>query len=186
MKNISSNEYLRESLLLLVRLCGVDMVKTALKDVEAATAPEQQTEPRGTEPRRAELRGTERRATTPRGREPRGTEHRATIPRAISLLEETDRTKYDLLKSFFTCIDSGTILPEAEDIRRFVELLGIKQLPGKSRRDLIPKLANVLAELPLVRLEQLIAKAGDISENKRREGYSLLTDKLLENVKVAS
>lgn len=40
--------------------------------------------------------------------------------------------------------------------------------------------------LSLVELRELIPKAEEISEKKRREGYSVLTDKLLENVKTVS
>jgi len=164
-KSITADEYLHESLVLLVRLCGVAAVKAALKDIEAPVTtegPKTQTVP---------------------DRRPAG---HATVPRAVAVLEETDKPKHALLKSFFERIDSGTVLPAADDIRLFVELLGIKHMSGRARRDLIPKLAQSLVELPLAKLEELLPKADDISAAKRRNGYSVLTDKLLENVKAAS
>ena len=51
--------------------------------------------------------------------------------------------------------------------------------PGKSRKDLLPKLIRFLMEQPIERLQVHINSAPTVSEEQRQQGFSVLTDKLL-------
>ena len=94
-------------------------------------------------------------------------------------IREVHPEKYRLLSEFHLRLKARDILPEAQDIRYFAQIIGIKGISGKSREDLIPKLIRFLSELPLEKLRTNIASAANISEKQRQLGFSVLTDKLL-------
>ncbi|MGA2263519.1 MAG: hypothetical protein ABSH28_19050 [Acidobacteriota bacterium] len=71
------------------------------------------------------------------------------------------------------------ILPESQDIRHFAQIIGLKDIGGKSRKALIPKLMRFLIDQPVERLTIGIESANNISEQQRQMGFSVLTDKLL-------
>ena len=71
-------------------------------------------------------------------------------------------------------------MPESQDIRHFVQLIGLKEIAGKSRKDMIATLMRFLVEQPTERLQFDIDKAANVSEQQRQRGFSVLTDKLLE------
>jgi len=105
-----------------------------------------------------------------------------TSPTMIDMLEltrETDQEKYRLLSNFYDRLKKQSVLPEAQDIRHFAQLIGLKKIEGKSRKELIPKLMVFLLDIPLERLGSNIQSADAISDQQRQKGFSVLTDKLL-------
>jgi hypothetical protein len=168
LKRMRLDEYVREALVLLVRLCGIDAVRDALSEIE-----------RPHDPSDTALQGKGREATGG----PTPNAPRSWVPRAIVPLEQAEPQKFEMLKSFFTMVESGDLLPEAEDVRRFAENLGLKELRGSKRRELISKLGDPMSALSIERIQQLVGQAKGISANERRKGYSILTDKLLEGVR---
>ena len=98
---------------------------------------------------------------------------------ALALLRERDDTKYRLLEEFYFRLKRGTVLPDSQDIRYFAQLAGIKSVEGKSRKDVIPRLMNQLMDVPIERLSSAIREAEGISEQQRKRGFSVLTDKLI-------
>jgi hypothetical protein len=97
----------------------------------------------------------------------------------LESIRESAPEKYYLLTDFLGRLKNRDILPESQDIRHFAQLVGLKEISGKSRRDMIPKLMRFLLEQPIERLRVDIQSAGDISEQQRRRGFSVLTDKLI-------
>jgi hypothetical protein len=83
------------------------------------------------------------------------------------------------LSNFYDRLKKQSVLPEAQDVRHFAQLIGLKRIEGKSRRDLIPRLMEFLVEVPLERLGPNIKSADTISDQQRQRGFSVLTDKLL-------
>jgi hypothetical protein len=84
-----------------------------------------------------------------------------------------------LLVPFRQSLAERELLPSSEDLRRFAELAGLKELRGKDRRTLLSRLLAHLATLSPRFLEELLPRAATISERERREGYSVLTEKLV-------
>lgn len=101
------------------------------------------------------------------------------ITSALELLRQKDEETYRLLNDFYSAIKEQRVLPESQDIRQFAYLIGLKEITGKSRKDMTPKLIRFLCDLPIERLQAEIKKAANISEQERQRGYSILTDKLL-------
>jgi hypothetical protein len=110
-----------------------------------------------------------------------GPQNQAT-PGILTLLEglrQKDPEKHHLLSDFYARLKSRTVLPESQDIRQFAQLIGLKEIVGKSRKDMIPRLMRMLLERPSERLRGDIEGAASVSEHQRKQGYSLLTDKIL-------
>lgn len=108
--------------------------------------------------------------------------HQPNPPSVTSTLEqlrEKDEEKYRLLSDFYTHLKDRRVLPESHDIRHFAQLIGLKAIGGKSRRDMIPRLMRFLLELPTERLRVDLETAANVSERQRQQGFSVLTDKLL-------
>jgi hypothetical protein len=157
MKRSSRDEYLDQTLRALVAFFGVEAVKHGIAVIERIEAG----------PKRPP---SDRPAST------------GGLPKVIAALSGSDPARFDLLRPFFERIVAGEVLPQSEDIRRFAELLRVKEpFPGKSRRDLISHLAGSLLKVPVDELRTLIHQADSIREEQRRKGYSLLTDHLLRN-----
>ena len=103
-------------------------------------------------------------------------------PSIVSLLDQLrsqDEIKHRLLSDFFSQLTSKKALPESQDIRYFAQLIGIKDIAGKSRKAMVPKLMRFMIELPIERLRVDIERAASVSEQQRRRGYSVLTDMIL-------
>jgi hypothetical protein len=109
------------------------------------------------------------------------THKRSTTPVtiALALLRERDASKYHLLEDFYFRLRRNTVLPDSQDIRYFAQLVGIKSIEGKSRKDIIPRLMNQLLDIPIERLTSAIKEAEGISDKQRQRGFSVLTDKLI-------
>lgn len=101
------------------------------------------------------------------------------ITDTIERFRQTDEEKFYLLKTFYMNLKDATVLPESQDIRQFAQDIGLKEIAGKSRKDLIPKLMRFLSERATERLRSEINKAANVSEHQRQQGFSILTDKLL-------
>ncbi len=165
MKQITAENYLAEALMALVRFYGIDRIKQELdaisKQGEQFPAPTNRQD----------------RIDTARSPKPKP------LPKVVIEISEREPEKGKLLENFFQKIISAILLPEAEDVRRFADLVGIKKLKGKSRNELITKLANELVPLDMRSLENLLPQADGISSAQRREGYSILTDTLMQSTK---
>ena len=92
-----------------------------------------------------------------------------------------DDAKYHLLREFYTHLRDRKVLAESQDIRLFAQLLGQKEIGGKSRKEMIPRLMRLLIDRPMDRLQIEIKHAENISEQQRQQGFSVLTDKLLRD-----
>ncbi|MEK6407627.1 MAG: hypothetical protein AABN34_11745 [Acidobacteriota bacterium] len=102
-----------------------------------------------------------------------------TVTSMLEQLRQEDDEKHRLLVGFYTQLKDRTVLPESQDIRHFAQLIGLKEISGKSRKDMIPPLMRFLLEQPKERLQIDIDTAANVSEQQRQKGFSVLTDKLL-------
>lgn len=103
-------------------------------------------------------------------------------PSITSTLEEirkSDEQKYRQLTDFYTQLKDRKVLPESQDIRHFTHVIGLKEIDGKSCKELIPRLMRFLFEHSKEQLQVDVEAAASISEQQRQQGYSVLTDKLL-------
>ena len=62
---------------------------------------------------------------------------------------------------------------------QFAQIIGQKDIDGKSRKDMLPRLMCFLLEKPTERLKVDIEAAANVSEQQRKQGFSVLADKLL-------
>jgi hypothetical protein len=154
------SSFLEEEVGLLVQHFGVDRVRTALAKVSNGTvqAPERRSRPRSAESNR---------------------QANPSVTTTLDQLRQTDEEKHRLLSGFYIQLKDKKVLPESQDIRHFAQLIGLKEIDGKSRKDMIPRLMRFLIEQPTERLRVEIVQAADISEQQRQQGFSVLTDKLL-------
>ncbi len=102
-----------------------------------------------------------------------------TVTSMLERLRQEDEEKYRLLTCFYTQFKDKAVLAEAQDIRHFAQLIGLKEISGKSRKDMVPKLMRFLLEQPTDRLQVDIKMAANVSEQQRQKGFSVITDKLL-------
>jgi hypothetical protein len=102
-----------------------------------------------------------------------------TVANDLEVIRDRAPDKYRLLREFLGRLKDRQILPESQDIRHFAQLVGLKDIRGKSRRDMIPKLMRFLLEQPVERLRVDLQSAESISEQQRQRGFSVLTDKLI-------
>lgn len=101
------------------------------------------------------------------------------ISNALGSIRDAEPQKYDLLSDFLVRLRARQILPEAEDIRYFAQSLGLKEIRGKSRKDMIPTLMRFLIDRDTDTLRVDIQHAATISQQERSQGFSVLTDKLV-------
>ncbi|MBI3831835.1 MAG: hypothetical protein HY291_20100 [Planctomycetes bacterium] len=104
---------------------------------------------------------------------------RPTVAAALELIREREPEKHRLLSEFYSRLKDRKTLPESQDIRHFSQLVGLKILDGKSRKDMILPLMFFLVDQPIERLSIDLKSADNISERQRQLGYSVLTDKLV-------
>jgi hypothetical protein len=160
MRRSSKSAFLEEEIGILVRHFGLEAVRAALVKVT--------------------LGGIEEAPKPSRGIPPRDQHSfRPTVADMLESIRESDPNKYRLLHEFLGHLRDRTILPESQDIRYFVQLIGLKDIEGKSRREMLPGLLRYLMTLPMERLQAGIQQADSISEQQRQRGFSVLTDKLL-------
>jgi hypothetical protein len=104
---------------------------------------------------------------------------RPSVANRLESLHRSDPEKHRMLSEFLDQLKERMILPESQDIRHFAQIIGLKHVTGKSRKEMIPPLMRFLLEQPNERLRTDLRKANNISEQQRQKGFSLLTDKLL-------
>jgi len=151
---------LSEEIDLLVRHFGIQRVRAAVA--------------------KASIAGEEKPSVATRKNTSRGKESiRANGTNIIESIREPDPEKYHLLSEFFLRLKARRILPESQDIRYFAQKVGLKQISGKSREDMVTKLMGFLMEQPIEKLRLDIESASGISEHQRQMGFSVLTEKLL-------
>ncbi len=168
MSHSSKSLLLADEIDLLVRHFGIDRVRAALAKVSLAKASIEDDE---------NLRVATRK-DAPRRQKP----IRANGAKALESIREIDPEKHRLLSGFLLRLNDRRVLPESQDIRLFAQMIGLKEISGKSRKDMIPKLMRFLVKQPVERLRNGIEGATNISEQQRRMGFSVLTDKLLGKV----
>jgi hypothetical protein len=161
MSTSSRNSLLTEQISVLVRHFGIERVRKAVAKVPHEDGEEL---PRPARKNGARSQGRIR---------PNG------ISNAIESIRETHPEKHRLLSEFITRLKGRQVLPESQDIRQFAQIIGLKEIGGKSREDMLPKLIRFLADRPIDQLRTDIEDAGNISERQRQMGFSVLTEKLL-------
>ncbi len=159
MSRLSKSLLLEEQIDLLVKHFGLKRVRAALARIISIEGDEQL-------PTRNSLPPSQR-------------PMRTNVADGLESIRESAPEKYLLLTDFLSRLKNRHILPESQDIRHFAQLVGLKEISGKSRKDMIPKLMRFLLEQPVERLRIDIQGAGDISEQQRQRGFSVLTDKLI-------
>ena len=97
----------------------------------------------------------------------------------LEQLRQKEQEKHRLLTAFFKRLKDKVVLRESQDIRQFAQIIGLKDINRKSRRDMLPKLMRFLLEQPTERLKVDIEAAAHVSEEQRTQGFSVLADKLL-------
>lgn len=160
MSHSTKSSFLEEAIGLLVQHFGVKRVRATLAKVTIGSGEEPKKPPR---------------KSVSRGRKPT----RPTVANALKLIRESDPEKHRLLSEFHSNLKDHRVLPESEDIRHFAQLIGLKEIKGKSRKDMIPTLMRFLLEQPTDQLLIDLRSADNISEQQRQQGLSILTDKLL-------
>lgn len=163
MSHKSRSSYLENTVELLVEHFGISRVRSALAKVSNGAAA----------------------ASEARSQERAGKPKNPVVPSITMLLEElraTDSEKFHMLADFYSRVKNKAVLPESQDIRHFAQIIGLKEITGKSRKDMIPKLMRVLLERPNERLRHDIEAAGSVSEQQRKQGFSVLTDKMLSGM----
>jgi hypothetical protein len=160
MSRKSTSMYVEDTVGLLVEHFGVGRVRAALAKVSHGSV-----EAFGVQPRR-------------QGNKP--DQHvNPSFPTILEQLRHVDSEKHRLIADFYMRLKEKAVLPESQDIRYYAQLVGIKDIAGKSRKDMIPKLMRFLLERPSDRLRADIERAANISEQQRKQGFSVLTDKIL-------
>lgn len=160
MKRKLASSLLEDAVALLVQHFGVNQVRASLAKISNGA-----------------VEASEGQARPPLSANP----HKAN-PSVTSILEQLrqrDEEKCLLLTDFYTHLKDRKVLPESQDIRQFAQLIGLKEIRGKSRKDMIPTLMRFLLEQPTERLRSDIRRAANVSEQQRQQGFSVLTDKLL-------
>ena len=108
------------------------------------------------------------------------------ITSALEAIREIDDIKFGLLHTFYARLKVRTVLPESQDIRHLAQRIGLKEIGGRSRKDMLPILMRFLIEQPVEQVRVSIAAASEISEEQRRQGFSVITDKLLAGTQAHS
>ncbi len=165
MTKFSQSRFLEETLTLLITHFGADEVSRVLKKVA---------------PKSLQSEGLF--SVTSNKQDNQEPTSRPNIRVTLDKIKKQNTAQFDLLNVFLERLRLQAILPGSEDIRQFASLTGLKEIHGKSRRDMIPALIEFLATLPIERLQEATVNAETISEKNRREGFSVLTDKLMNGL----
>jgi len=152
---MNSRAFLAEELAILIRHFGFKHVQTALKKL----APREESDAHATN-RQPPARAN-------------GMSH------SLDSIRASNPEKYDLLDAFLRRLKAREVLPQAQDIRYFAQQIGLKEIIGKSRDELIPKLMRFMIEQPIHLLRGEIQNSESISEEQRRLGFSVLADKIV-------
>ena len=160
MSRPSRSRLLAEQIDLLVRHFGIQSVRAVIAKVPTSAE---------------EKSRVATRRNTPRNKR----SIRANGGNVVESIREIHPEKHRLLSEFLLRLKDRQILPESQDIRYFAQTIGLKEISGKSREDMLPKLMRFLMEQPIEKLRVDIEGASGISEHQRQMGFSVLTEKLL-------
>jgi len=154
--------YVEDAVATLVQHFGPARVRTALNKVSKGTekAPESQ---------------------SPLATNRANRQAHASITKMLEQLRDNDTDKHRLLTDFYGRLKCRAVLPESQDMRHFALMIGLKEIQGKSRDAMVPRLMRFLVDQATERLKVDIDKAANVSEEQRQQGFSVLTDKLLHN-----
>ena len=161
MSRKSRSSFLEEGVALLVQYFGVDRVRAAVAKVSNGAVESFESQPRFANLLNPIIKPT------------------PSVTRTLEELREKDEATHRLLTDFYTRLKDRRVLPESQDIRHFAQLIGLKEISGKSRKNMIPGLMRFLLEEAPERLQVDIETAAKVSEQQRQQGFSVLTDKLL-------
>jgi len=109
-------------------------------------------------------------------------ERKKTNTKSIKLLDslkDSDKQKYKLLKELESLLQRGILLPKLDSIKKFSSQFTKEFNAGKSRKEAIPKLIELLMSTPNVELEKIINELLKTSGQKESE-YALLADFLIQ------
>ena len=160
MSRRSESLYVESTIGLLVEHFGVDRVRAALNKVanSGVTKFKPQTRQRSSKPDK---------------------QANPSVTSMLEQLRQEDQEKHRLLTAFFKRLKDKVVLPESQDIHQFAQVIGLKGINGRSRKDMLPRLMRFLLEQPTERLKVNIEAAANVSEQQRKQGFSVLTDRLL-------
>lgn len=160
MKREPTVSFLEEAVVLLVQHFGIARVQAALSKVSNCAV------------------------ETSEGRNHRSlsnASHQASpsITSILKQLRQKDEEKYLRLTNFYTDLKDKKVLLDSQDIRFFAHIIGLKEISGKSRKDMIPKIMRFLFAQSTEQIKDYVERAATVSEQQRQQGFSVLTDKLL-------
>lgn len=150
------NSHLRDQLLYLVDFYGIEEVNSALKEVLK---------------RRSKKKVARKRIKTAK------VQYR--MPKVLKDIEASDPKKFEILRRFQEQFDDGEVLENMQDVFLFSQQIGVKSVKTKTRRGALAILLRYLIEMPLAEIIQQVGSVDKISEGRRKEGYSVLTEKIL-------
>lgn len=93
------------------------------------------------------------------------------ISKAVKQLEDSDPERYSILAEFESMVRSGSMLREPGDIKKLGITASKHFQPGKSRKDSIPRLMEVLAAMPIEEMKDTVRKVTEQSKESA-EGES--------------
>jgi hypothetical protein len=162
MSRFSQQKFLEETLSLLIAHFGVDSVRSTFNKL----AP-----PRSPSSNNSSSENEDNQSSTSRPR----------VDLIIDELKNTDPERAALLDGFRKNLIDRKLLIDTEDLRQFAISIGLKEITGRSRREMITNLMHFMLAVPANILPEYINNSGGISEESRRKGFSILTDKLMED-----
>src|SRR5207249_3633073 len=71
-----------------------------------------------------------------------------TVTSMLQQLRQSDEEKHRVLTEFYGCLKDRSVLPDSQDIRHFAQLIGLKEISGRSRKEMLPTLMRFLLGEP--------------------------------------
>ncbi len=87
-----------------------------------------------------------------------------TISKVVKQLEHSDPERYNILTEFESMVRDGSVLREPGDIKKLGIAASKHFQPGKSRKDSIPRLMEVLAAMPMDEMKDTVRKVTEQSK----------------------
>lgn len=97
----------------------------------------------------------------------------------LNLLEHRDPEKYRLLQDFKSQFQNGSLLPTMDSCRMFGNELSKAFEPGKSRKECLPRLLSILAEMSPTGIRDSVAKAASYLDREGSEPYRRLASHII-------
>ncbi|WP_353254481.1 hypothetical protein [Salinisphaera sp. PC39] len=90
------------------------------------------------------------------------------VSRAVLELEGSDPDKFKMLSSFDRLLRKGDVLKDMRSLREFGQSIDKSFEPGKARKEAVPRLVQLLADMPMDRLATVVESALD-KERRRAD-----------------